>query len=159
MDMTGPDGAAHAAEETLKLLPRLYRWAQTQTLHAEGHEHLSFRQLSALAVIQEESPTLGVVARRLLVTPAVFTGLIDRLVRQGYVERVNRPGDRRRIYLELTDSGREVAVSAQHRLTQDLAEHLHRLSAQELSNIDGAMTALNGVFAEMERAHGRQDAS
>jgi DNA-binding MarR family transcriptional regulator len=158
VDMTESATAERAAQETLKLLPRLYRWAQTQTLHAEGHEHLSFRQLSALAVIQEESPTLGEVARRLMVTPAVITGLIDRLVRQGYVERVNRPGDRRRIYLELTDAGREVAVKAQERLTQDLADHLHDLSPRDLDSIDGAMIALNHVFSEMDGARERQTA-
>jgi DNA-binding MarR family transcriptional regulator len=158
MDSVGTGAAERASEETLKLLPRLNRWAQTQTLHAEGHEHLSFRQLSALAVIQEESPTLGEVARRLMVTPAVITGLIDRLVRQGYVERVNRPGDRRRIYLELTDAGREVAVQAQQRLTRDLAEHLQDLSPQQVDTIEGAMASLNHVFSEMEGARERQTA-
>jgi DNA-binding MarR family transcriptional regulator len=158
VDMAESGNAERAAQETLKLLPRLYRWAQTQTLQADGHDHLSFRQLSALAVIQEESPTLGEVARRLMVTPAVITGLIDRLVRQGYVERVNRPGDRRRIYLELTDAGREVAVKAQQRLTQDLAEHLDGLPPQDLDSIDGAMTALNHVFSEMEGTRERQTA-
>jgi DNA-binding MarR family transcriptional regulator len=158
VDMAGSGPAERAAQETLKLLPQLYRWAQTQTLHAEGHDHLSFRQLSALAVIQEESPTLGEVARRLMVTPAVITGLIDRLVRQGYVERVNRPGDRRRIYLELTDAGREVAVKAQERLTQDLAEHLRDLSPQDLNAIDEAMMALNHVFSAAEGMRERQTA-
>ncbi len=71
---------------------------------------LSLRQLSALYVIEHESTTPGQLARRLVATPAVVTGLIDRLERRGYVRRVSEPGDRRRIHLELTESGREAEV-------------------------------------------------
>src|SRR6478672_1010863 len=66
------------AEQTLRLIPRLTRWAQARVVDDDEGPDLSLRQLSALQMIQDdETTTLGDVARRLMVTPAVVTGLID----------------------------------------------------------------------------------
>lgn len=50
------------------------------------------------------------VARRLEVSTAAATGIVDRLVSRGHVERRPHPGDRRRTQLVLTDSGRREVV-------------------------------------------------
>ncbi|MCU0651036.1 MAG: MarR family transcriptional regulator, partial [Candidatus Omnitrophica bacterium] len=45
------------------------------------------------------------VARYLSVTTAAATGLVDRLVKAGYVQRVYDPSDRRIIKVKLTSKG------------------------------------------------------
>jgi DNA-binding MarR family transcriptional regulator len=46
---------------------------------------------------------------RLLVKGATVTGLVDHLERSGLVRRVQHPKDRRRLLIELTDRGRQLA--------------------------------------------------
>lgn len=50
------------------------------------------------------------VARRLEVSTAAATGIVDRLVARGHVERRPHAADRRRTELVLTDSGRSEVV-------------------------------------------------
>lgn len=51
--------------------------------------------------------TMGELAEILDVTPRTVTGLVDNLERAGLVKRVDDPNDRRSVYTELTDQGRE----------------------------------------------------
>jgi DNA-binding MarR family transcriptional regulator len=41
------------------------------------------------------------------VSPRTVTGLVDNLERDGYVKRVDAPGDRRSVYAEITEQGRD----------------------------------------------------
>lgn len=50
----------------------------------------------------------GDIAYHLDVTPAVITGLVDRLVRRGLVERKKGTADRRIVHVKVTDSGAEM---------------------------------------------------
>jgi len=105
-ELTGQNGVSHLApspnevdlaRSMIRIVPRMNRWAESRVLDSERGGELSLRQLSALAVIENETTTLGDVARRLMVTPAVVTGLIDRLERRGFVRRVGGGSDRRRV--------------------------------------------------------------
>lgn len=51
----------------------------------------------------------GQLSERSGLSPAAMTALIDRLERKGYVRRVRDRADRRRIFVELTESARETA--------------------------------------------------
>jgi DNA-binding MarR family transcriptional regulator len=53
--------------------------------------------------------TPGQIARRLQITTASVTVLIDRLERQGHVCRLPHPTDRRKLLVGLTDDGQEKA--------------------------------------------------
>lgn len=53
-----------------------------------------------------EGLTMGELSRRLMVSNGNVTGLIDRLVGEGLVERRPAPGDRRAQMVRLTDDGR-----------------------------------------------------
>jgi DNA-binding MarR family transcriptional regulator len=55
---------------------------------------------------------LGKVGERLQVHPASITSAIDRLERQGLVERVPNPADRRGTLAAITPAGRTIAARA-----------------------------------------------
>jgi len=50
--------------------------------------------------------TPGEISRRMMVTNGNVTGLVDRLVASGHVERRRDPGDRRAQFVALTAAGR-----------------------------------------------------
>lgn len=138
------------AEATLRLIPRLTRWAQTRVVNEELGGELSLRQLSALQMIEDETTTLGDVARRLMVTPAVVTGLIDRLEKRGFVRRVASSGDRRRVNLALTPEGREAAKKAEDRLIDEVGAKMANFSAEELKTLDRGIALLERVVQSLE---------
>ena len=139
-------------QSLLDIVPRLNRWAEASVARAAGENRLSLRQLSALTMIESEQTTLGDVARRLMVTPAVVTGLIDRLERRGYVRRINSTDDRRRVLLALTDEGRAAAESVSSQLREDMASALNAFSPSELQQLDESLALLRPVASELERS-------
>ena len=73
---------------------------------ADGDVGITATQLAALAFISEEPRTLGEIARHLEVTPAVVTGLTDRLERSRRVQRIPVVHDRRQVWVQITEAGR-----------------------------------------------------
>jgi DNA-binding MarR family transcriptional regulator len=76
------------------------RWAEKHGL-SEGRLHVLFRLASA----PDHQLPLGELADQLEVTPRNITGLIDHLERDGLVERIDDPSDRRLTYARLTAAG------------------------------------------------------
>ena len=148
---TGKSAAATAAAvELLKIVPRLNRWAESAVSSSAGDLRLSLRQLSALTMIEDEVTTLGDVAKSLHVTPAVVTGLIDRLERRGYVRRINSTDDRRRVMLTLTESGRSASKAASAGLASELEQSLVKLGIDDLQVINRALERLEPITTELE---------
>ena len=93
--------AMTALRITARLIHQLTdRWADKHGL-SEGRLHTLF----ALKSAPERQLPLGELADQLEVTPRNVTGLIDHLERDGLVERIDDPEDRRLTYARLTVAG------------------------------------------------------
>jgi DNA-binding MarR family transcriptional regulator len=138
------------AQAMLQIVPRLNRWAEARALQSDKGGDLSLRQLSALSVIEDETTTLGDVARRLMVTPAVVTGLIDRLERRGYVRRVSGGADRRRVHLALTEEGRAASTCVEDHLVQEIAQRMASYGPGELHDLERGLEVLSRLAADLE---------
>ena len=94
------------------------RWAETHGL-SEGRLGVLFR-------LYRCGPTpLGDLASDLDSTPRNITGLVDHLERDGLVERVPDPEDRRSVRARLTDAGRGRIES----IWKEAFEHQHEIAA------------------------------
>jgi len=107
-----------------KLHATMERWADHHGL-SEGR----FQILVRLQHVKDGRSTMGELADMLEVSPRSVTGLVDNLERDGLVRRVDDPDDRRSIYAELTDKGRDSvkalwrdAASGQETLTRNFKE-------------------------------------
>lgn len=99
-----PGSEALAAVRMLgkKMHVTMERWAEQHGL-SEGR----FQILVRLQHQENGRLTMGDLAEMLDVSPRTVTGLVDNLERDGLVKRVDDPGDRRSVYAEVTDQGRE----------------------------------------------------
>lgn len=156
MTTMAPDVARSAARTALSLSPRLSRWVQTRVQEDEESD-LSLRQLTTLQYIDSPDTTLGDVARNLMVTPAVVTGLIDRLERRGYVRRVGSLFDRRRVHLELTTAGEDARDHAENRLASEMERFISELTDEEVDRLNDGLMLLNNVLGRLE--HERKSAT
>jgi DNA-binding MarR family transcriptional regulator len=107
-----------------KLHAGMERWAERFGL-SEGR----FQILVRLHHQPAGRITMGDLAEMLDITPRTVTGLVDNLERDGLVKRVDDPTDRRSVYAEITDQGRERIKSLwretagiQAALTRDMTE-------------------------------------
>ena len=90
------------------------------------------------------------LARRLEVSTAAATGLVDRLVGRGHVERRPHEQDRRRTSVEVTPSGREEVLA--HLLPMFVAlDRLDRsFSPEERAVVERYLRGVIAAFDELE---------
>lgn len=95
---------------------------------------LSISAATVLAIIDGagEPITPGVIAERAIIAAASTTSVLDTLERRGLVERRPHPTDRRKLLIDLTESGR--------RAIDKILPGVHRLE-----------TAVMGALSEDER--------
>jgi DNA-binding MarR family transcriptional regulator len=141
---------ADRAGQTLALLPVLRRWVTARVQWAGADSGLSLRQYAALNGIRQGASSPGELARLWQVTPAVITGIIDRLERRELVRREPDPDDRRRLRLALTDAGLAASVLVERALNEELAAQLSQASPRELDELGRALDLLQRTFAALE---------
>jgi len=95
--------------EVLRLLRRLFRAIHVYSKAILAKAGLSGPQVWALTIL-EAHPGLSAreLAARMFVHPSTLTGIVERLVRKGAVERVVDRKDRRGVRLSVTATGRRV---------------------------------------------------
>ena len=142
--------ATSCARQVLVLLPSLRRFVTSRVQLAGADLELSLRQFAALRGIQEGASSPGELARLWRVTPAVITGIVDRLESRGLVRREPDPGDRRRLRLVLTDAGRRASEEIEAALSGDLAVQLASTTPEELAELGRAIALLQRTFAALE---------
>jgi DNA-binding MarR family transcriptional regulator len=104
---------------------------------------LTVTQLRVLLVLREDpGAPAGVLAERLRVTPPTVTGLVDRLVRSGAVQREEDPKDRRLVRNVLTERGQEVLGEVEREGRTFLTQVFERLSKEQLSGLVESLEAL-----------------
>jgi DNA-binding MarR family transcriptional regulator len=138
---------ARAAEEVLRLYPRIYFACHTRHVRDVQSGHLLSRhQASVLDHLDEVDPiTLNGLARHMGVTSGTMSLTIDRLERKGYVVRVRDVADRRRVHVRLTSAGVRVR-EASSVLDPPLVEALvSRLSDDERAAAVRGLALLAGA--------------
>lgn len=113
---------------------------------------VSPEQVSLLVDIKY-APGIGLreLAARQRVSPPAMTKHVDRLERDGLVERTQSEADRRRVGLTLTADGQRLLRRVRSRRTAWLAQRLEQLDAADLAAIEAAIEPLFGLLREDER--------
>ena len=86
--------------------------------------------------------TMTELSNQLMVSNGNVTGVVDRLVREGYVQRTSSPDDRRVQLIQLTDAGRDLfsEMAIQHESwIEELFEQLGPEETSKLSDLLGKL--------------------
>ncbi|MCU4177918.1 MarR family winged helix-turn-helix transcriptional regulator [Bosea sp. BH3] len=98
---------------------------------------LSIPQFDLLSTLTEqEGISQSELAQRLYVTKGNVSGLVDRLVQAGLVERRAIAGDRRSYAMHLTPEGRRLAEAGIAAQRDFVASTLGKLQQEDLTELD-----------------------
>ena len=109
-----------------------------------GRHGLTFARYEALVLLafsRDGRLSMGRIGERLMVHPTSATNTIQRLVAQGFVERVPNPQDRRGAIAVITDTGR----AAMEATTADLESADFGLGMLSPEEQDALFSLLRGV--------------
>lgn len=111
---------------------------------------MSFADYSIVATLHRESAPHALPVSRLaelvLRPMGGITQVVDRLERAGLVSRQLDPGDRRRVLIQLTDTGIDIAERGDKAYRVSRERVLAQLSDHELKKIDSAVADLLSVL-------------
>ncbi len=139
MSGEGVNQAAAVAMEAIPLAMRAIR----REMRAGRDPALSIPQFRALLFLRREpNAGLGTTAEYLGITAGAASELIERLVRQGLVDREADPHERRRVQLRLTDRGADQLRAAEERTRRWLVGVLGCLDPAQLARLEVALADL-----------------
>ena len=125
-----------------QLMPLIVRGVQLDFFVRRGVTQTQFLMLAAIHA--EGACTMGRLAHSLHVRMPTATGIVDRLVRAGYVRRAPDPVDRRQVVVQLTAKGAGFIRAFQNILQHRWEDVLRTLPSSEL-------TALHRVISTLQQ--------
>lgn len=75
-------------------------------------------------IYEKGAMTLAVLSKNIHLAASTLVGIIDRLEEKGFVKRSRSLEDRRLIFIDMTEKGRDFVRTSPHLLHNRLAEHL-----------------------------------
>lgn len=142
-------------EETIAKVVRLRRrvnhFMREGSVESWINLNLTIPQMKCLIyILRHEKTNLSGLAAGIHVTPANVTGIIDRLVEQGLVARIQDSADRRVLWLSVTQKGESMLASLKEGKMGRMRELLERLSDKELAIVEQAFDILAGAVDSMK---------
>ena len=138
------DSLAQDLEIVAALLPQLISAQHRQLAQELAAYGLTCSQFVTLTALEPcaEGCRMGPLAAEVLQSAASMTGIVDRLMERGLVERERHPQDRRAVVVRLTDKGSELLVRVKERRLQVGRTLLAALSPEERQHLRHLLTRL-----------------
>ena len=111
--------------------------------------NIYFPQFFLLTYLSSEDYlTMSAIAKKMGHSTAAATGLVDRLEKLGFVERVHAAEDRRKIMVRITSSGSEIVSTMRQHIASELADIMEDLDDVDASSVVAANQAIEGKNLE-----------
>ncbi len=79
--------------------------------------------------------TMTDIARKMGHSTAAATGLVDRLAKLGYVERMHSADDRRKVLVRITSKGLDLVAKLRSALQERVAEAMNESSSYDVDSL------------------------
>jgi DNA-binding MarR family transcriptional regulator len=138
-------------EDVLVALRRIIRATDLHSKQLSKTTGLTAPQLMILQTLRtHDELTVGEVARKVNLSQATVTTIIDRLERRNYLKRERSQLDKRKVYVYLTDEAHESLIDAPKPLQESFVHQFQDLHEWEQSMI---LASLERVAHMMDAQH------
>src|SRR5690606_1371883 len=145
-----PLTAAESEEQLFASLRRMIRAVDLYSRYLTLRYNLTGPQLVCLRHLLRHGPMApGELARRVSLSPATVTGIVDRLEKRGLITRERSIDDKRRLRIALTEAGLTTARQMPPPLNETFSRRLHALPLAEREEIERVLVKV----ADMMEAH------
>jgi DNA-binding MarR family transcriptional regulator len=139
--------AGKAVDDSVKAIARAMRQLM-QYLDVHSRQLLKTHavtvpQVMCLDVLRDRGTlTVAVLAEAIHLSPSTTVGIIDRLEKRKLVKRNRSNVDRRSVFVEITDAGRDFLTSAPNLLHNKLKDALRPLTRNEQTQVATSLDRL-----------------
>jgi len=133
--------------DALISLRRILRVSDIHAKQLARQSGLTASKLLVLQTIEENGDvTIGKIADEVNLTQATITNIIDQLQAVGFVQRERSTFDKRKVYVSLTETGRERLVSAPIALHEKFSREFQSLEDWEQMQMAAVLSRLSQMM-------------
>jgi MarR family transcriptional regulator, 2-MHQ and catechol-resistance regulon repressor len=148
LPLTDLDQETASALKLWVILNRAHRAIAERARRSVERNQLSLSEFGVLEVLYSKGPLLvGDLGAKILLTSGSTTYVVDKLEERKLVARRPCPSDRRALYVDLTDQGRELIGQIFPEHAEALRHAMEGLTSEE-KQIAGTMLKRLGRYAE-----------
>lgn len=136
-------------EEVLVAIRQMIRAIDLHSKQLSKHAGLTGPQLILMQAIQraaQDQVTIRELSEETSMSQATATAILDRLERNGYVERIRNEVDKRKVHAQLTPAGMERLASAPQALQDDFIARFNQLDVWEQSLLLSSVQRLSAMM-------------
>lgn len=134
-------------QELLIALRKVIRAIDLHSKHLSKTSGLTSPQLLIMLEIDKESGiNSSQVAKKVNLSPATVTNILDRLENKSLISRVRNTQDKRKVGLYLTDDGKALLLKAPQALQEHFIEKFANLAQWEQSQLLSSMQRLSEMM-------------
>lgn len=146
------------ARELLEVMPLVMQDLR-RIMRGQSSPDLRVPELRSLAFLRlNPGSNLTDLAEYIGVSLPSMSKLVDTLTYRGYIDRRPDVADRRRICLDLTESGRKVLHAALEAVKSSFAGKLSQLGAEDLAAVSHGLQLLQQLFTVIPSGAGEPHA-
>lgn len=135
------------ADDMIQTVPALYKWF----LRSDGTGiNAKLPIYTVLKFVKSEGPiSMTAIAQALYYSKQNLTHIVDQLVKDGYVERIPEPSDRRVLKIAITDQGRMFIAQNKEILKNRLVEDLSHLGEEDIEKLSEAFNVVKKALPKV----------
>ncbi|MEM1058044.1 MAG: MarR family transcriptional regulator [Verrucomicrobiota bacterium] len=120
------------AQEIAEIATQLQRTFLVELSQEVNKGSISIPQFTLLGFLNQSTGlNMSQLAELMHHTTPATTGLVDRLVEAGLVERFSHPRDRRQVLVQITNKGRELVEGMKRGIVNDVQETFKELEPDD----------------------------
>lgn len=130
-------------ENILNFLPSMFK----RLMKAQPPFEMPKQQMGLLCHISKENKRpMSYYSEKMMVPKSNLTGISDKLIKEGLIERAFDPNDRRVIILALTKKGEEYINKNMKRVKGEMLEKLDSLNDEDIKRLNELIEEMKAIF-------------
>jgi len=126
---------------------RLVQASELYTKELNKKYQVSASQLNCILALYEFGPLPpSQIAKHMMVKSSTLTGVVDRLEKKGFAERMRNSPDRRVITIQLTEAGKKLAENAPPPIQQKIIDGLRQTENVKIEQIVLSLSTLTDML-------------
>lgn len=132
---TVPHDPSDDERRALRAVVNLIRLAEPLIFDLWRSHELTLAQVQCLRILSKQREPAGELAKKLSMSSTSLTRILERLESRQLVDRIIDVHDRRRIWVQLTDTGRQTVSSLTSWYGSDMFSVIQRMPSEALQEL------------------------
>jgi len=100
-------------------------------------------------ILKDDKKPIKYYGEKLLISKPNMTKLVDRLVDDGLIERIDDESDRRKIKLAVTELGRKLVIEHKEYIKNNILERINILDDKDIEELHESILKIKLIFSKL----------